>query len=556
MKTAILTIVSGEKYKQIWDRAKPFFENYADKLDADLIVLEDAKFVPTAHWLKFSIYEFLKKDYDRVAFIDADILIRPDSPSLFDEVPEDEFGVFNEGEYLPRAICMYEIMHAYGINLPRWNGNAYYNTGVMVVSREHRHIFRPPGNVKQIRNAFGEQTFINLRLFESEAKIHNLNYRFNSMSVMDRATGMTRLDSYFMHYAGWEAASSGKRDILKDMDADIARWKPPYEYKRNIFVYTGGGIGDQVCAEPVYRAMCNKYYPDANIYVKAPFPELFDHLPVIASKEYPTDGFDAMYEMNAHPSTIHNRHLQAQHAFIHAVDYVSIACLGRVLPNEDKRIVLKFSLEDLENVQKIAGDGVDLNDLTLVHPGFGWKSKTFPTAWWQEVIDNIPGTVGIIGKAINEKHSYINVTCPKGGIDFRDKISINELIALISQANIVITNDSAPVHIAGAFNHDIILIPTCKHPDFILPYREGSKTYKTHTLYRKLLCHTVKRGDLPTDDINWSIHELPGPIEDFLPEPGEVIEKVEEIKFYQQLKSDFSYWGKEEQENDSIMQSD
>ena len=547
--------MSGKKYEEIWKRVKPFFENYADKVDADLIVLSDARNLPSAHWLKFSMYELLKKEYDRIAFIDADILIRPDSPSLFDIVPEDEFGIFNEGKFTPRAICMYEAMHVYQMKLPRWNGNDYYNTGVMVVSREHRHIFKPAKDVKYLRNAFGEQTFINMRLFESEIKIHDLDYQFNCMSVMDRVTGMTRLASYFMHYAGWGAPSNGERDVLRDMDIDIARWKPPYKYKRNIFVYTGGGLGDQVCAEPVYRAM-GKYYPNADFYALAPFPEIFKHLDhVTVSEKYPTKGFDAMYEMNAHPSMVHNRHLQAQHAFVHAVDYVSIACLGRQLPDIEKSIKLTYSDEDLREVETLCPE---LKDLVLVHPGTGWESKTFPDEWWQKVVDDldIKGyRVGIIGKDINEKHSRLDIICPENGVDFRDKLSLNQLIALLSQANILITNDSAPVHLAGAFDNHIILIPTCKHPDFILPYRHGSKTYKTHALYKKIAFDKLREGDLPTDKCHWAINILPEPIENYLPDIEDVVEEVENITFYQESQRDFDSWGKGVA-NDNTIQPD
>src|SRR3990167_4270695 len=89
-KRTILTIVSGDKYEKIWKRSEPFFVNYAEKCDAELIVLKGAEYVPSPHWLKFSIYELLKKEFNRIAFIDADILIRDDTPSLFDIVPENE----------------------------------------------------------------------------------------------------------------------------------------------------------------------------------------------------------------------------------------------------------------------------------------------------------------------------------------------------------------------------------------------------------------------------------------------------------------------------------
>jgi len=157
MKKAILTIVSGEKYEKIWEKTQPFFVDYAEKCDAELIVLKgyEGMSLPSPHWLKFSIHELLKKDFDRIAFIDADILIRKDSPNIFDVVPEDQFGIFNEGAYTPRHICIYEVMKVYNVQGFRYDGQTYYNTGVMVCSRKHRHIFNVIEEVKPLRNHFG-----------------------------------------------------------------------------------------------------------------------------------------------------------------------------------------------------------------------------------------------------------------------------------------------------------------------------------------------------------------------------------------------------------------
>ena len=111
MNKAIVTIVSGDKYEQVWHRSEPFFINYAEKCDSELIVLKGVEGMeyPSPHWIKFGIYNLLKKEFDRIAFIDADILIRPDTPSLFDIVPEDHFGIFNEGLYAPRSMCIHEV---------------------------------------------------------------------------------------------------------------------------------------------------------------------------------------------------------------------------------------------------------------------------------------------------------------------------------------------------------------------------------------------------------------------------------------------------------------
>ena len=113
-RRAVLTIVNGEKYKAIWERVEPYFIAYAEKCDAELIVMSEGD-VPSAHWLKFGMYDLLHKQFDRIAFIDADILIRPDTPSLFDIVPEDQFGIFNEGFYTPRSMCIHEVKRVYNM---------------------------------------------------------------------------------------------------------------------------------------------------------------------------------------------------------------------------------------------------------------------------------------------------------------------------------------------------------------------------------------------------------------------------------------------------------
>jgi lipopolysaccharide biosynthesis glycosyltransferase len=256
LNKAIVTIVSGEKFEQIWTRTEPFFVKYAEKCDADLIVLQGAEGqLPSPHWIKFSVYDLLRKEFDRIAFIDADILIRDDTPSLFDVVPEDQFGIFNEGQFTNRSICIYEMLKVYKVQDFRYDGHTYYNTGVFVCSRQHRHIFKVTEEVKPLRNSFGEQTFLNMKIMLSTCKVYPLHYTFNRMSIMDRLLGVSRLDSYLIHYAG-----DGDR-LLEKMDRDIQKWKEAngnYEYKKKIFIWALGGIGDIIASEPVIRYIRQK----------------------------------------------------------------------------------------------------------------------------------------------------------------------------------------------------------------------------------------------------------------------------------------------------------
>jgi FkbM family methyltransferase len=92
---------------------------------------------------------------------------------------------------------------------------------------------------------------------------------------------------------------------------------------------------------------------------------------------------------------------------------------------------------------------------------------------------------------------------------------------------LLISNDSVPVHIAGAFDNQILLIATCRHPDYILPYRKGSKTYKTFAFKKKL---TIDEWDLsPTRIFKESADVVKGSILDYIPAPEEVVAKAIEM---------------------------
>jgi lipopolysaccharide biosynthesis glycosyltransferase len=561
-KLAIFTIVCGDKFKEIWKRTEPFFNAYAEKCNADLLVLKEIpENLPSPHWAKFSIHELLKKQYDRIAFIDADIIIRPDAPNIFNLVPEDQFGIFNEGNFVPRAVCIYEVKKVFNVNLPKWDGKTYYNTGVMVVSREHRHIFKVEEEIKPLRNSFGEQTYLNMKIIHSQVKVFPLSFRYNRMSMMDRINGMTRLDCFFVHYAG-----DGDK-LFEKMDRDIKRWEedaPEYKYKRKVFVWALGGLGDCVCAEPVIRNMKEDVYKDADIYVMSNHGYLYEHIEgLIISKEreYPKEEIDAVYECYTHPSPLDKFNDYAisygnfcPHLLVHAVDWISMNTMNRMMPLKDREIKLTYQSEDLQRVLDIESD---LEDLVLIHAGMGWETKTFPLEWWQEIVDGLDAAgirVGLIGKNVTKVNGYVPVVCPPNGVDFRDRLPVQSTIALISKASVVVSNDSAPIHIAGAFDNHIILIPVCKEGDLLLPYRKGQQYYKAKWMNKREM-----HQDQParsTDVNGWQTSHFPAghTVWDYIPDAKDVLKQA--IRFYTQSKGHLKCVNKkmEEKENESTFQ--
>jgi len=152
---------------------------------------------------------------------------------------------------------MIDICKKYNITLPDWNGK-YYNSGVMVISKDHRELFKKP----EIEHfSFYEQSYLNMMIAHLEIKMFDLRYIYNRMTCMDAFTGEERHASQIIHYAGYPnlefVIDVIKRDIQKWTDANGI-----YDYQRHLYISVNGGLGDQICAEPAIRYLSKLYKND------------------------------------------------------------------------------------------------------------------------------------------------------------------------------------------------------------------------------------------------------------------------------------------------------
>jgi len=535
-KTAIVTVCVGSRYEEISELTYPSIKNYAKKLKAEFIVLtgnEDQKY-----WNKFKIHQLLGS-YSRIIYVDTDLIIRDDCPDLFKIVPEDQLGIFEEGKYAPREEYIHAAMNIYNMQID-WDGQ-YFNTGVMVLSKKHRYIFKePPENVKNPQqfqsNGFtytflGEQTFLNIVMqkeLDIKKDFYSLGYKYNRMALMDEITGEPRYASYIIHYAG----CPNHELMIDTIKGDKKQWMkdtPTYKYKKNIVISVSGGLGDQICTEPIARYAVEKQYPNDNVYITTHFPIIFRHLKVpVFLPNHLFDFSKGPYKVLQAYSTKNNPIEKIiNSAFINVTDLSSMLVLKKMIPDKEKQIHLSPSIEGLNEVFSIVSQQKKqgLEDLILVHPGKGFKAKTFPIEWWNEIIVKLVNeglNVGIIGKYISDIQGVLDVDIVENVIDFRDSLSLDGLMTLIGAAKILITNDSAPVHIAGAYDNWIILISSIKHPDHVLPWRNGDKYYKAKAIHKKLTVDII-------DDNHRRIDEIDEDIESFLPKTNEIIDFVQDI---------------------------
>ncbi|MHA1695428.1 MAG: glycosyltransferase family 9 protein, partial [Candidatus Helarchaeota archaeon] len=502
MKKLVLTIAIGENYQKIAQLTHSSIKKYAKKIGADFKCIDKQEISQTTpHWEKFQIFHLLNT-YDRILYVDTDIIIRDDCPNLFELVPENKLGAFNEAPFIDRSKeLLIDICRQYNVKLPGWNGH-YFNTGVLVISKQHKYLFKKPE--KEIFS-FYEQSYLNMIIAKERPLMYELDYKFNRMTCMDRFTGEDRHASYIIHYAGYPSLEF----ITNLIPQDLEKWKNPesYKSKRHIYISVNGGLGDQVCAEPVIRFMREKLYPDDEFIVATHYPRLFKHLKkegvmVYKHGEANLNNDTPYFIKNTLPGPETLQWSIVSHLLCHSTDYISIALMKRTLPIKDKQIKLEINLKDLSNIIDILGFQ-KLDDLYLVHPGKHWQSKTFPVEYWQEIINGLVKAgkkVALIGKEeAGDPPDYkpgargtIDVECPKGAYDLRDRLDLSSLLILLASAKVLVSNDSAPIHLAGAFDNWIVLLPSCKHPDHILPFRKGSQYYKAMALYKKLALDDIE----------------------------------------------------------------
>lgn len=534
MKKAVVTICIGDEFFELAKFTHPTIKSYADRIGAEFIVISECKTTP--HWEKFAINDLLNT-FDRIIYLDTDLIVRDDCPDLFDVVPYNQIGAFNEAKFAHREYSIIETAKAYGIDPSKisWNGK-YYNTGVMVISKCHKKFFKKPE--KEYSN-FYEQGYLNLKISveesyrgkEDDPLMFDLSYNYNRMTCLDFC-GEVRHASYIIHYAGYHYFTQ-PGEILSIVRDDLEEWGnsgPAYAYKRKIVVVVSGGMGDQVDAEPTLRYMQKVYKDSADIIVTTHWPRLFKHLDyeIINHNQFVPGAHRPFYEMKTFPDPTTITYSVISNLLCHTVDYCSIAALQRVLPLPDKIVKLETSEEDDKELDEVL-NGFDLTKAVLIHAGRHWNSKSFPIEWWQGVVDTVAKEVPVclVGTDDHSNRGAYQLNVPDNSINLIDRTTVGSLISAISRAPVLVSNDSVPVHIAGAFDNWIIVVPTCKHPDHILPFRrcpDGkiSVYHKAHALYKKLTLDDCDQRPTTWVEGGATAETKKGPWEDYIPSSEEV----------------------------------
>lgn len=209
-KRAIVSLAIGAEAQKIAALTHPIMEAYARRAGSDFVAITNAKISAGHHkFEKFQLYDLLAL-YDRICYLDVDILIMPGSPSLFEVVPPESFGAFFDSEVVGNdadiPVWRTEEIEYFQKTVGDigWR-HQYFNTGVLTVAKKHREIFSYKGTL-QAGKRFVDQTLINYNFQMARCASFDFGPKFNYFVALNRSerqmTG--RFDgNWFLHYAGF-----------------------------------------------------------------------------------------------------------------------------------------------------------------------------------------------------------------------------------------------------------------------------------------------------------------------------------------------------------------
>ena len=141
----------------------------------------------------------------------------------------------------------------------------------------------------------------------------------------------------------------------------------------------------------------------------------------------------------------------------------------------DSHLEVKVDFEDMNSAKKLIKK--TKKSKVFLHLGASIYSKKWPLEYWQEIIAYLnKGEIYIIGA-----ESPPEILDGKNVVNLCSKTSIKQTIALLYNADILITTDSAPAHLAAVAKVPNIIVlygPTNYHQ--WRPYAPNSKVFQLH----------------------------------------------------------------------------
>lgn len=184
-KRAIVTVVTGSHYEELFSLTEASMKAYAYRVGADFIVLRKPGHYKWPISAKFQIASALDW-YDQCLFVDCDVLFQEDSVNVFDQDLEANTFCFvdtlpndQDPKYLIDYYYLRQALKFENRKVP-W----VMNTGVMLVPKSYKDLLLPPAEALPVGHCM-EQNYFNAKLLDSGRPYKLLDKKHNWSPMLD-----------------------------------------------------------------------------------------------------------------------------------------------------------------------------------------------------------------------------------------------------------------------------------------------------------------------------------------------------------------------------------
>lgn len=230
------TVVIGEEYERMFQHTGPLLAKYAARIGAGLVVIGrrtmDRRLPPIFE--KWAIASLLHS-HDRVAIVDCDMVVMPNAPDIFERVPIDRFGSYDEtshkawgDKWLHEKVlpgCFESIAAKRPQLLIDWEWNGIYlNAGLWVLGPGHLPLFSDPlESLEHASFICPEQTWMSFLVSRHDVEVERLPVEFNYMTHHKEHQILQGEQVHFYHVTMWNPPDGYRLGAVKKLAAEAAR---------------------------------------------------------------------------------------------------------------------------------------------------------------------------------------------------------------------------------------------------------------------------------------------------------------------------------------------
>ncbi len=195
----------------------------------------------------------------------------------------------------------------------------------------------------------------------------------------------------------------------------------------------------------------------------------------------------------------YNRTVHTPTRDMHAVDRYMLFARELGLPADgEPEFVLPMCRAEADWAEEfVAGLRAERGPLVLVNPSARWATKRWPATRFAELIDSlvrVEGAVVVLTGSDQDRPVVERVRrmSAENSIDLVGKTSLKQLVALLRRSDMLVCNDSGPMHLAAALGTPVLAFFGPTSPVRTGPYGEPTRCV---VLRKELSCSPCYRRD-------------------------------------------------------------